>query len=242
MTKLSEFIKKHHHVRCTCVVAAAGSSQRMGEDKLNIKIGPAPVLVHTLRALQACDAIDEIVIVTREDKIEETAVLCRNYGILKVSSVLIGGATRTESALIGCCAADEKSKIICIHDGARPFVTDEIIEEAIHNAVLYRAAAPCVPVKDTIKVGENGVITETLERTSLAAMQTPQAFDADIIKGALTMAYQSETVYTDDCAAVEALGVKVHLTKGSEENIKITTPLDVELAKAIYAKRKKEQQ
>ena len=101
MTKLSEFIKKHHHVPCTCVVAAAGSSQRMGEDKLNIKIGSAPILAHTLRALQACDAIDEIIIVTREDKIEETAVLCRTYGILKVSSILCGGATRTESALIG---------------------------------------------------------------------------------------------------------------------------------------------
>jgi len=242
MTKLSDFIRKNHHVRCSCVVAAAGSSQRMGEDKLKIKIGSAPVLAHTLRALQSCDAIDEIIVVTGLEKIEETAELCRTYGILKAAKILAGGATRTESALIGCCAADEKARIICIHDGARPFVTDEVIKEVVHNAILYRAAAPAVPVKDTIKVGENGIITETLDRSSLAAMQTPQAFDADIIKGALTLANESETVYTDDCAAVEALGVKVRLTQGSEENIKITTPLDVEMAKAILAKREREQQ
>lgn len=242
MSKLAEFIRNHHHTHCTCVVAAAGSSQRMGEDKLSIRIGSAAVLAHTLRALQSCDAIDEIVVVTRLEKIEEVAALCREHGILKAAKILAGGATRTESALIGCCAANEKAKIICIHDGARPFVTSDVVDEVVHNAVLYRAAAPAVPVKDTIKVNENGIVTQTLERSGLAAMQTPQAFDADIIKAALTMANESETVFTDDCAAVEALGVKVHLTRGSEENIKITTPLDIEIAEAILAKRKREQQ
>ena len=238
MSKLSDTIRKNNHHFCTVVVAAAGSSRRMGSDKLLLELDGKPVIVHTLLALDRSSAVDEVILVTREDKLELMASLCREHMVRKVTKVVRGGETRTQSALAGASEADRRAEIICVHDGARPFVTSDIIEDAVHCAVLYHAAAPAVPVKDTIRVAEKGTAVLTPERSSTFAMQTPQAFEADLLKGALTAAVASGAEYTDDCAAVEALGVKIRLSKGSEENIKLTTAMDLALAKLILERRR----
>lgn len=237
MSEISEKMKRASRGFCTAVVVAAGSSSRMGCDKLELRLGKMPVLAAALRALNSCLSIDEIIVVTRRDKLEETARLCRDYGITLCTKVVCGGETRTISALAGVSEADKRAKIICIHDAARPFIDPALVDEVVRAAVVYRAAAPAIPVKDTVRIAENGETVMTPERSSVFAVQTPQAFDADIIKAALTLAVQSGRTYTDDCAAVEAMGLKIRLTHGSEDNIKLTTPLDMELAAAIMRRR-----
>lgn len=237
MSRLADSIRNMSHKFCTAVVLAAGSSTRMEHDKLRLDILGKSVMERSLTVLDSSPAVDEIIIVTRQDRLEEMASLAHSAGIKKLTKVLIGGSTRTESALAGVSEADNRARIICIHDAARPFVTHEIIAECVHQAALYYAACPVIPVKDTIRVAENGVAVLTPLRENTFAVQTPQAFDADIIKAALTAAVRDGKTYTDDCAAVEAMGVKVRITKGSEENIKITTPMDIPLAESI-ARRK----
>ena len=240
MSKLSDTIRKVHHSFCSCIVVAAGDSTRMGEDKLAIDLCGRSVLAETLCALQNCDAVDELIVVTKAEKLESVASLRDAHALTKLTKVVIGGATRTESALNGVCEADSRAKVIAIHDAARPLVTQEIVSDAVHNAVIYLAAAPAVPVKDTLKFAHDGSVTSTPERATLFAVQTPQVFHADLIKGALTKALADGGQYTDDCAAVEAMGVMPRLSRGSEENLKITTPADVFLARAILAKRREE--
>lgn len=238
MSRISDAIRNIRHNFCTVVVVAAGSSTRMGEDKLLLEVDGKSVMARSLEALEASSAVDEIILVTRADRLEEMAVIAQSAGVKKLSKIVIGGDTRTQSALAGVSEANKDAKVICIHDAARPFVTHEIIAECVHQAVLYYAACPVIPVKDTIRVGEKGVAVLTPAREDTFAVQTPQAFNADIIKAALTAAVRDGRSYTDDCAAVEAMGVKVRLTPGSEDNIKITTPLDIPLAESIAAKRK----
>ena len=238
MSKLSNKIRNVHHSFCSCVVLAAGNSERMGEDKLAMQLTDRSVLAQTLCALNACEAVDELIVVTKQEKLEAVSALREEYGITKMTKAVIGGATRTESALHGVTEASRKAKIIAIHDAARPLVTDEIVADAVHNAVIYLAAAPAVPVKDTLKTAADGMVTATPDRAALYAVQTPQAFHADIIKAALTKAVQSGAQYTDDCAAAEAMGVQVRLSLGSDENIKITTPTDIAVARAILVKRR----
>ena len=237
MSSISDFIRKAHHSFCTVVVVAAGNSVRMGRDKLFLGLDGIPILARTLIALNGFRAADEIIVVTQPEKLDAIAAMKDEYKLQKLTKIVLGGATRTESALAGVSEADAKAKIICIHDAVRPFVTNEIIEDVVHFAVLYQAAAPAIPVKDTIKIAKNGVVAETPDRSELFAVQTPQAFQADIIKAALTSAVARKESYTDDCAAVEALGVKAYLSRGSEDNIKITTPADICLAEAILHNR-----
>ncbi len=238
MSRFSDAIRSVRHNYCSAVVVAAGMSSRMQQDKLLLEVDGKSVIARSLEALNSSAAIDEIIIVTRPDRLEEMALIAQEHGIDKLSKVVVGGKTRTESALAGVSEADKKAKVICIHDAARPFVSHEIIAECVHQAVLYYAACPVIPVKDTIRVAEKGVAVMTPDRENTFAVQTPQAFSADIIKAALTAAVRDGKTYTDDCAAVEAMGVKVRVTKGSEDNIKITTPLDIPLAESIAAKRK----
>ncbi len=237
MSKAAELIRKIKNTTCSVVVVAAGSSTRMGQDKLYMDLEGMPVLVRTLRAFDECDFVREIVLVVREDNLERAAELCRSYGIGKVKRVVIGGETRTASVLAGVSSIRRDAGLVLVHDGARPLVTEEIIRDAMHTAALYRCAAPAIPVTDTIKETQQDVVVRTPERSSLAAVQTPQAFVPEILKAALTAAVKAGKEYTDDCAAVEAMGLTVRLSKGSAENIKITRPLDLELAASILRKR-----
>ncbi|MBQ7737153.1 MAG: 2-C-methyl-D-erythritol 4-phosphate cytidylyltransferase [Oscillospiraceae bacterium] len=237
MSKIADIIRKVKNTTCSVVVVAAGTSSRMGEDKLFLDLAGKPVLARTLLAFEKCDFVDEVVLVTRLESLEKAGDLCRDHHIQKVRKIIIGGETRTESALAGLSSLDKDAKIVLIHDGARPLVTEEVIRDAMHTAAMYGAAAPAVPVVDTVKEAEQGVVRDTPDRSRLMAVQTPQAFEPNIIKGALTKAVKEKKSYTDDCAAVEAMGFTVRLSKGSPENIKITQPMDIYTAEAVIRSR-----
>lgn len=228
--------KKEPH--CSAVIVAAGSSQRMGSDKLMMKLGEIPVLARTLMAFQSSPLVDEIVVVTRLDKLQEIADLCKEYGIDKVSRVIAGGKTRTESALAGVSEVSSSAKLIAIHDGARPLVTADVILRTVYAAAEHMAAAPAVPSVDTLKaVDAEGCIIGTVDRETTLRIQTPQIFRAELIKGALTKAVEKGMTLTDDCAAAEMMGVRAKTVLGDEDNIKITTPRDMLFAAEILKER-----
>ena len=216
------------------VIVAAGSSRRMGgENKLLLSLGGQPVLTHTLCAFQKCPAVHDIVLVCREEDILPYSELAQAFGVDKLRTVTRGGDTRTASVLAGVSASPEDSLLVAVHDGARPLVSEAVITEAIAAAAEHGAAAPVVPVKDSIKRIKNGVIAADVPRDTLAAVQTPQVFRRELLLRALHQAAQSGRTYTDDCAAVEAIGQTVRATHGSYENIKITTPEDIAVAEAF---------
>ena len=230
--------KKEETPHCSAVIVAAGSSQRMGSDKLLHNLGIMPVLARTLLVFQDCELVDEIVVVTRMEKLEEVAELCKKYRIEKASKVICGGATRMESALAGVSEVKKRAKLIAIHDGARPLVSVELIENTVRAAAKYKAAVPAIKSVDTLKLAEDGeTITGSLDRELVLRVQTPQVFDADLIKGALTFAAEKKLPLTDDCSAVELMGVKARIVPGEEDNIKLTTPRDMLFAAAILKDR-----
>lgn len=225
--------KKAPGVLCSAVVVAAGSSTRMGTDKLMLPLGGIPVIIRTLKAVESAPSVDEIILVTREDMMVPLSQLCQEFALTKVTKVIRGGKTRTESVRLGTLEASGDAQVIAIHDGARPLVTTEVIESAIAQALESGAAAPAVPVKDTIKVVRNGVVESTPDRASLFAVQTPQVFEASLIRAALQKALDDGAELTDDCSAVERLGMKVVLTEGDVRNLKLTTPEDILTAEAL---------
>lgn len=222
--------------RCAAIVAAAGSSRRMaGENKLLFLLGGKPVLAHALQALDSASCVDELVVAAREGDVVLFAELCKVWGIRKPVKVIVGGETRAESVLRAALETD--ADLLAIHDGARPFVTPELVDAVIGRARKNLATAPAIPVKDTIKCAVDGVVRETPDRSTLFSVQTPQVFDATLLRAALQSGIDAGVDLTDDCAAVERLGEKVHLIEGFEENIKITTPFDIILAEAILKER-----
>lgn len=224
---------------CSAVVLAAGSSVRMGNDKILSRLGEIPVLARTLRPFQECELISEIVVVTTAEKLQEVSELCREYSIGKVSKVVSGGKTRAESALTGVSEVSAKAELIAVHDGARPLVTEALIRRTVEMAARKNAAVPAILSTDTLKtVNEDGAIVATVDRDSTWRIQTPQVFKADLIKGALTKAMKQDIPLTDDSSAMEILGVKTYIVEGDEENIKLTRPLDLLLASAILRDRR----
>ena len=231
--------KKSVHI-CSAVIVAAGSARRMeGVDKVLALLGDCPVLVRTLRTFQQCPAVAEIVVVTREDLLVEIGGLCRDFAFSKVTKVVKGGAERIHSVQAGLREVREDAELIAIHDGARPLLPQEVLEEVLQRAAQTGAAAPAVPVTDTVKRAEKGLAVETVDRSALFAVQTPPVFQADLIRAAVQKALEDGEVLTDDCAAVERLGMKVSLTRGSRENLKLTTPIDLILGEAILEARER---
>lgn len=215
--------------RCGAVIVAAGSASRMGGiDKVMAPLGGTPMVARTAAAFQNCDAIAEIVIVTRPDLIRPISALCA--GMDKVRAVVAGGSRRQESVWLGLNALSEDIQLAAIHDGARPLVSNLVIDRTVRAANSYGAAAPAVPVKDTIKVVKGGLVENTPERATLQAVQTPQVFDFDLLRGALKQAEEEKAAVTDDCSAVERLGMKVKIVEGDERNLKVTTPMDLKIA------------
>lgn len=237
--KLKELFKKtEQRNTCSAVIVAAGNAQRMGADKVMLELGCMPVLARTLLAFQNCDEIDEIIVVTRMEKVEEVASLCKKYGVTKVGKVIRGGKTRMESALAGVSEVRSGAKLIAIHDGARPFVTDEVIRRTVDAAAAYMSAVPVIRSTDTLKtIDEDGLIIGSVDRERTVRIQTPQVFNADLIKGALTKAVSDGLTLTDDCSAIEIMGIKTHTVDGDEDNIKLTTPRDIQLGELILKTR-----
>ncbi len=216
----------------SAVILAAGNSSRMGgRDKLAAPLGGKTVIARTIQAFQASGEVDEIVLVVRKGA--EKPALEGASGCDKLSRIVSGGDSRTASAYAGVMACDPKAEIILIHDGARPLVTGEVIRSAVEGAGKFGAAVPVVPVTDTVKVGKDGFAASTPDRSTLFAAQTPQAFRAELIKAALKDALDKGLRLTDDCAAVERLGMRVRLVEGDVRNRKITLPSDLVVAEIL---------
>jgi len=218
--------------KCGAVIVAAGTASRMGGiDKVMAELKGEPMIARTVRTFQNCDAISEIVIVTRSDLIQPIADLCAGFD--KVKAVVVGGNSRQESVNLGLNALSDKMKLAAVHDGARPLITWQVIDRTVRAANTYGAAAPAIPVKDTIKVVEGYVVKNTPDRSTLRAIQTPQVFDFDMLRGALKKAELDGAAVTDDCSAVERLGLTVKIVEGDERNIKVTTPMDLKIAELL---------
>ena len=237
LTRISQGMRKVLPLkRCGAVIVAAGSASRMGGiDKVMAPLRGEPVILRTVRAFQETDAIREIVIVTREDLIMPVTDLCA--GLDKVKAVVVGGGSRQESVWLGLNALSKGMELAAIQDGARPLVTPALIDRTVRAAHSYGAAAPAIPVKDTIKVEKSGLIESTPDRSHLRAVQTPQVFDFDLLRGALQKARNDGAEVTDDCSAVERLGMKIRLVEGEERNLKVTTPLDLKIAELLLEEK-----
>ena len=217
---------------CGAVIVAAGSASRMGGiDKVMAPLLGEPMVLRTVREFQNCDAIREIVVVTRPDLI--LPIMSLVQGMDKVKAVVAGGDSRQESVNLGLNALSEKVKLVAVQDGARPLITWQVIDRTVRAANTYGAAAPAIPVKDTIKTVTGGVVKETPDRKLLYAVQTPQVFDLDLLRGALKKAKDDGAEVTDDCSAVERLGTRVKIVEGDERNLKVTTPFDLAVAKML---------
>lgn len=222
---------------CGVVIVAAGSASRMGGiDKVMAPLAGEPMIVRTVRVFQDCDAVKKIVVVTREDLILPITSLCS--GMSKLKAVVAGGSSRQESVHLGLNALSGEVQLVAVHDGARPLVSWQLIDRVIRAANTYGAAAPAIPVKDTIKVVKGGVVEQTPDRSNLFAVQTPQVFDFDLLRGALKKVEQEQLQVTDDCSAVEQMGMRVKIVEGDERNLKVTTPMDLKIAQMLLEETK----
>ena len=213
------------------VVVAAGRSTRMGgTDKTFTDVLGVPLIGHTLRRIAASDVVDRIVLVVAADSVPDGEGVVRSLVIPKIAAVCAGGARRQDSVLAGLKAMG-KRRWVAVHDGARPCVTGEVLERALAEVRVSGATIAAVPVKDTIKVvGDQQVITDTPDRATLWAAQTPQAFEYQALLDAHAAA---QTEYTDDAAMVEATGRRVTVFRGDYQNIKVTTPEDLDMVSLI---------
>ena len=223
---------------CT-LIPAAGKGHRMAHSvkKPYLKLAEKPILTHTIQRFEQNTAVDAIfVIVDEADFSECRTTVLEPYPFTKVQELVAGGETRQMSVYNGVRALAEDVEFIIVHDGVRPFVTDEMIFECLTAADEYGAAVAAVPVKDTIKVAdEDCFITQTPERERLWAVQTPQVFRKSLLKEAHELAQVRQITGTDDAVLVEQLGFPVKLVMGSYANLKITTPVDLQVAEVLLA-------
>jgi 2-C-methyl-D-erythritol 4-phosphate cytidylyltransferase len=223
----------------TAIIVAAGSSRRMGSDKLFALLDGIPVVAHAISAFEKCRDVAEIILVTRQERIEEMRELVVSSRFQKVKQVIAGGAERHFSVWNGLQAVRTGSDFIAIHDGARPLVTPRLIEECFALAQKEGAACLATPIPDTIKrSADDHHVTESVERNGLWAMQTPQIFSRHLILEAYSAVIAKNRLVTDEVSAVQGLGKKIALVRNEEWNFKITFPRDLELAEQILALRK----
>lgn len=227
--------------RVTALIPAAGMGRRMGKAvaKQFLPLGDRPMLAHTLLAFQRAAEVDEIIPILSEEDMENCLRdIIEPFHITKVRTLVVGGKERQDSVFNGLEKIEKDTAIVIVHDGVRPFVTLELIREAVEAARRGECVAVGVPLKDTVKeVDAKGVVRHTLERSRLWAIQTPQAFPAKVLKRAYEESYKHQVYGTDDAMLVERAGTKVRVIMGSYENIKITTPEDLILAEEILKRR-----
>ena len=216
------------------VIVCAGNSTRMGGvNKILLPLGERLVIGVTMQAFQKCESVGEIIIVARESDIPAIKEEADKAGITKLKECTTGGATRQESVINGIRCISKGIQLVAIHDGARPLVKPEHIEKVIKDASVFGGATLGVPVKDTIKTVDGGLIIDTPPRSSLYITQTPQIFKRDLYFEGVDFALEHGLDFTDDCQLVEAIGGKVAMTVGDYTNIKITTPEDIKLAEVL---------
>lgn len=233
----------YQNKKIAVIIAAAGSGTRMGSgiSKQFREISGLPVLVRAVGAFSEHPLVDEVYIVTKEEQREFVlSHMVKKYGLQKVKAVIAGGEQRQDSVYKGINALSQSVDFVLVHDGARPFVSSDIITRTIESLFQHNAVAAAVPVKDTIKTCEEGVFTGTPNRDLLFGVQTPQGFHFSVLKDALEKANADRFYGTDDAVLVERIGQKVYLVEGNYNNIKITTEEDLIFGQAIAERADKE--
>lgn len=221
-------------MKTSVVIVCAGNSTRMGGvNKILLPLGKRKVIGVTMQAFQSCESVSEIIIVAREDDIPAIQAEAEAAGITKLAACTTGGSTRQESVFNGVRKISKDTELVAIHDGARPLVKPEHIEKVIKDASVFGGATLGVPVKDTIKTVDGGLIIDTPPRSSLYITQTPQIFKRRLYFEGIDFALEHGLDFTDDCQLVEAIGGKVAMTVGDYTNIKITTPEDIAIAEVL---------
>ena len=214
------------------IIVAGGKGLRMGGElpKQFIPVGGRPVLMHTLDTFHACDPSIQIVLVLPRDHQPDWQELCREYDFCVPHRIADGGATRFHSVQNGLALVDEVDALVAVHDGVRPFVSHEVIRRCYQEAASHGAVVPVIPVVETIRhLLPEG--SETVSRDAYRLVQTPQTFSASLLRRAYEQPFCE--AFTDDASVVEALGHAVHLVEGNRENIKLTTPFDLVVARAL---------
>jgi 2-C-methyl-D-erythritol 4-phosphate cytidylyltransferase len=219
------------------IIAAAGSGRRMKTDrpKQLLALNGTPILVHTIRKFDACKVIDYIIVTAPREAVEEIKNLVKSAGFKKSVAVIEGGERRQDSVAMGLQRLQPGTDIVAVHDGVRPFVPVEDIENVVEQAKVGGAAILGVPIVETVKHAKREFVESTLTREHLVLAQTPQVFRTDILKRAFELAAKDEYYGTDESSLVERLGNPVAIVRGSERNIKITRPNDLTLARAFLA-------
>ena len=220
----------------TAIIVAAGKSERMGggTDKAFLNLGSKPVVAWSLLAFEKNSDIDSIVLVVRKDQLTAAKAVARMFGISKLAKVVSGGARRQDSVQAGLKEADSDTRIVVVHDGARPCVSQEVISDVVKSARRGVASATGCRIRDTVKIVEKGItVSSTVDRAKYWAVQTPQAFPCSMIRKAYVAVEADHKEVFDDAQAVELLGEAVKICESEKPNIKITTPEDLQVAAAI---------
>lgn len=214
------------------IIVAAGTSSRMGRNKLYIEISGIPVIARTLLNFERSDSISRIIIVTRSEEIINLQLICEKYGISKLSDITEGGKTRQESVLCGLERLSGDEERVLIHDGARPLTSQRVIYDVADKLNTASAVTCAVKVKDTVKeIDSDGKVIKTLKRESLVAVQTPQGVRIKDYFDAVSKV-SDISVFTDDTSIMESAGYDVYITEGDYTNIKVTTPEDISAAES----------
>jgi 2-C-methyl-D-erythritol 4-phosphate cytidylyltransferase len=225
----------------SAILVAAGSSQRMGFDKLFAIIAGEPVIAHAMRAFDRATSVNEIIVVSREERHREIREITRGAGLKKVRSIVRGGERRQDSVRAGFNRMDRAATHVAIHDAARPLITPEQIERTLEQCRVHGAAALAQPVNDTLKrADDNLVVSGSVDRHQLYAMQTPQIFERKLIEDAYRAVYTEDLSVTDEVSAVEHLGHNIALVVNDDFNFKITYPRDLLVAEFILRERAKD--
>jgi 2-C-methyl-D-erythritol 4-phosphate cytidylyltransferase len=237
----------------TAIIVAAGSSQRMGFDKLFATIAGKPMIAHTLHAFEHAISVNEIIVVAREDRHDEIRRISYAENFKKVRSIIVGGERRQDSVRAGLNGLNIDAKYVAVHDAARPLIGPEQIERVFEQCVISGAAALAEPINDTLKRGDADsirsrsrhaaqaeqviVVTGSVDRHQLYAMQTPQVFERALIEEAYRAAHTKNLSLTDEVSAVERFGRKVVLVPNDDFNFKITYPRDLALGEFVLKQR-----
>ena len=222
------------------IIVAAGDSRRMGFDKLFAAIAGEPVIAHTIRAFERASSVDAIIIVAREDRHDEIKAIVRDENFKKVKSIIPGGKRRQDSVRAGLDHLESTARYVAVHDAARPLVTPKQIERLFQQCQIHGAAALAEPINDTLKrAAADLLVTESVDRQEVYAMQTPQMFERALIDEAYRAVYAENILVTDEVSALERLGRKITLVLNDDFNFKITYPRDLPLAEFVLAQRRK---
>jgi 2-C-methyl-D-erythritol 4-phosphate cytidylyltransferase len=220
----------------TAIIVAAGSSKRLGFDKLMAPIAGKAVIRHTVEAFAQAGSVTEIVVVTRADRVKEFNAALESGA--KIKGIIAGGEHRHDSVAAGLRQLSETTRYVAVHDGARPLITPAQIENVFEKARAHQAASLVEPVRDTLKRADDSlVVTGSIDRHGVYAMQTPQVFERKLLEEAYQRVAESGEIVTDEVSAVELLGHKIVLVPNPEANFKITYERDLELAEAVLRQR-----